>query len=137
MPAPGQPAPEKKPREARREKGKSTPVNASPSSRLDSMTRERVDALEADRQRLLAAVERLQAQVDQLSPENSRLREALGDAEWNGALSTIMMVVGGFLVSYATFTGQAAPALANASGVCLLAGILMMLWQFLGRWLRR
>ena len=71
------------------------------------MTRERIDALEKDKRRLLKENSRLQGRVDQLAPENRHLQEALGNAESNSVLATILIVgVGGFLVSYAAFTGR-------------------------------
>lgn len=135
---------EKPPREPRRvKKGKtSSAVSVNPgksptvTARLDAMTRERVDALEDDKHRLIEEVEVLRARVDQLAPATARLEEALSDAESTNVLSTILMVFGGFLVSYAGFTGQAAKQWANAAAGCLLAGILVMLWQAARRWRR-
>ncbi len=107
----------------------SQPAFPTDHERLDAMTRERVQSLEKDKSRHLTQIKQLVARVEQLGPENARLHEALGNARANNAISTVLMVVGGFLVSYATFTGKAAPALANASAGCLLAGIFLMLVQ--------
>src|SRR5258707_14087513 len=96
------------PRRAGRGQQPPTPVTVSPTTRLDAMIRERIDALEEDRIYLRAEIVRLQARVDQLGPESSRLHEALSNAESNSTLATILIGLGGFLVSYATFTGQAA-----------------------------
>lgn len=96
------------------------------------MTKGRIDALEDDKERLQVEVYRLQARIDELGPENSRLAEAQANAESNNVVATILIGVGGFAVSFATFTGEAASAVANASAGCLLAGITMMGWQALG-----
>jgi prefoldin subunit 5 len=93
------------------------------------MTRERVRALERDKNRLLSEIKQLRARLDELGPECARLRESLDNARTYNVASTTLTVVGGFLVSYATFTGKAAPALANAAAGCLLAGIFLMLVQ--------
>ncbi len=105
---------------------------ATPTERLEGMTRGRVEALEGDKRQLQAEVRRLQGRIDQLGPENSRLAEALANAESNHILATILVGGGGFAVSYATFVGKAASVvMANASAGCLLAGIAMMGWQAL------
>jgi hypothetical protein len=128
--------PAKEPRRAKKGPQPSSPVSISPpSARLEAMTRERIAALEEDKRRLQAEVDQLRARVDQLGPENSRLDEALGHAESNGVLATILVGTGGFLVSYATFTGQAT-LWANGAAGCLIAGIVMMLWQSAYRRLR-
>ena len=98
------------------------------------MTRERIDALENENQRLRDKVVELQARVDRLGPENARLVEALGNAESNSVFATIAVGVGGFLVSYATFTGNTAKIWANVAAGCLLLGIAMMAWQTVRRW---
>lgn len=67
--------------------------------------------------------------MDDLAPENARLIEALGNAESNNTLATILIGGGGFLVSYAGFTGKAAATWANVSAGFLLAGIVLMFWQ--------
>ncbi len=123
----------REPRRARQGKQPQSPVTVSPSARLDVMTRERIDSLDQDKQRLREEVERLQARVDQLSPENARLEEALRLAESNNILATILTGLGGFLVSYATFTGKAAQTWANGAAGILLAGIVMMLFQTIRR----
>ena len=107
---------------------------ASPSERLHALTREFIDALEADKAKLAAEVQRLQAKVDELGPENARLRESLSNAESNNTFTTILIVVGGFAVSYATFTGNSAQMWANAALGCLLAGVALLVWQ---TWRRR
>ena len=93
------------------------------------MTRERVEALERDKRELRDEVRRLQSRADQLGPENARLAEALANAEANNVLATALVGVGGFLVSYAAFTGQSAKQWANVAAGCLLAGIGIMAWQ--------
>ena len=111
-------------------------LNLSPSARLDSMTQGRIDALERDKQEIKTEVIRLQLLLDQIAPRNARLEEALGNAESNNVASTILIGVGGFLVSYATFTGKAAERWANVAAGCLLAGIGLMIWQSFRRWRR-
>lgn len=100
------------------------------------MARERIDALEKDKKRLQSAMDRLQARIDELGPENARLGEALGTAEANNLVATILIGVGGFLVSYATFTGKAAERWANIAAGTLLSGIVLMIWQSVRRRLR-
>jgi hypothetical protein len=68
------------------------------------------------------------------SPENSRLTEALNHAESGHIFAMILIGAGGFLVSYAAFTGRAAETWANVAVGGLLAGIVMMLWQSVHRW---
>jgi hypothetical protein len=96
----------------------SNPISLNPTDRLAAMTRERIDALERDKQELKAEVARLVPCV----AENTRLEEALSNAEFNGVFATIAIGVGGFLVSYATFTRKAATAWANVAAGCLLDG---------------
>jgi hypothetical protein len=127
------------PKRARSGPKASTPVSVNPTAtaRLDAMTRERVDALEKDKKRLQTEVDRLRERVDQLGPENSRLGEALSNAESNNTLATILNTIGGFSVSYATFTGKAAETWSKGAAGCLLAGIGMLLWQSARRWRRQ
>src|SRR4051812_2152506 len=128
--------PQREPRRGKRKPGQMEPANAAPptlprtpTDRLDAMTIDRIKALESDRDLLRASVDRLQARVDELTPENARLHEALANAESNGTLATILIAGGGGIVSYATFTGQVAPSLANLGAGCLLSGMAIMLFQ--------
>jgi hypothetical protein len=100
------------------------------------MTQGRIEALENDKRELQAKVDRLQELVDQLAPKNARLEESLANAEANNVLATVLIGVGGFLVSYATFTGQSAGAWANFSAGCLMAGIFLLLYQSFRHWRR-
>lgn len=108
-------------------------LTPSPASRLHDMTRERIDALERDKEELKAEVARLLPYV----AEKARLEEALGVAELIDVLATILIGIGGFLVSYATFTGKVAQAWANFAGGCLVSGIVMLVGQSVRRWRRR
>ena len=133
------------PRKGIRESDQAPPVTAAPlprsptpTDRLEAMTLARITALEAERDLHRTTVERLQARVDLLGPENARLTEALANAEMNSVLATMLIGGGGGIVSYATFfTGQVAPALANLGAGCLLGGIAVMAFQTLRRWRRR
>jgi hypothetical protein len=116
----------------KRASNSSSPVSLSPTDRLASMTRERIDALERDKRRLAAEVARLQPYVEQ----NARLEEALSNAETNGGVATALIAIGGFLVSYATFTGRSAEFWANLAAGCLLSGIIILLSQSIRRWRR-
>jgi hypothetical protein len=98
------------------------PAQPSPTVRLDAMTRERIDSLEADKRRLHERIEQLQAEVDRLAPENARLIEALRSVEANNIVATILIAVGGGIISYATFTGNVGPRVADVGGGALLAG---------------
>jgi len=84
-----------------------------------------------------AEVDQLRARIDELAPENARFREALSNAESNNFLSTVLIALGGSIVSYATFTGNAAPAFANAGAGCLLAGIFRMMVLLVRDWRRK
>ena len=121
--------PAERPKRVKKRAASPSLVNLSPSALLQSSMRERIEALGADKSRLEARLDQLQARVDQLGPENARLGEALANAESNNTAATALIGVGGFLVSYATFTGHAAERWANVAAGCLLAGIGLMLWQ--------
>jgi hypothetical protein len=139
------PSPGPEPRRGIRERDQAPPVNVAPlprsptlTDRFDAMTQARITALEDERNLLRAAVDRLQARVDLLGPENARLTESLANAETNSVLATMLIAGGGGIVSYATFfTGQVAPALANLGAGCLLGGIAVMAFQTIRRWQRR
>jgi hypothetical protein len=118
---------------ARKPKRDQPPLTISPAAKAESWVREHVATLEEDKRRLLAEVERLQARVDQLGPENALLREALFHTQTIDTVATALIAVGGFGVSYATFAGQSPARWANVAAGCLLAGIVMMLWQSLRR----
>ncbi|MFO0949971.1 MAG: hypothetical protein U0835_02235 [Isosphaeraceae bacterium] len=124
------------PKRAKRGSQPSSPVSLTPTDRLDAMTRERIDALESDNERLRLRVAELQGRVDELAPANARLIQSLDNAESNGTLSTILIAVSGFAVSYAAFTEKLAGSVANLSAGCLMAGIVMMIWQSARRWRR-
>jgi len=112
------------------------PVSISVSIQLAEMTRERIDSLERDKKNLRSEVARLSRETSRLSPENARLQEALSGAESINVVATILIGVGGFLVSYATFTGGSATLWANVSAGLLLAGIILMTWQSVRQWRR-
>ncbi len=97
------------------------------------MTRERIDVLEAEKAELKREIARLL----KLEPEKARLEEALSNAESNNVLATILIGIGGFLVSYATFTGKASQSWANFAGGCLVSGVVILVGQSVGRWCRR
>lgn len=142
MPSPEGNQPSKEVRRAKKGPKSATPVTlttaARPSAtdRLDAMTRERIDALEEDKKRLQAECNELRKRVDCLAPQHSRLSEALANAESNNVVATILIGLGGFLVSFATFTGKSAERWASVAAGCLLAGIGLMLWQSFRRWRR-
>jgi len=100
------------------------------------MTQNLIGGLEQDKKYLQAEVVRLHAIIDRFGPENARLCEALSNAESNSVIATILVGVGGFLVSYATFTGNLAKSWADVSAGLLLAGIGLMIWQSVRRWRR-
>ena len=107
------------------------------------MTRERIDALEHDKQTLQTKADRMEGEVDRLGSEVARLLESLGrvretldNAEANNVLATVLIGLGGSLVSYAAFTGNLAPVWVNLSAGLLLAGLGLLLWQSVRRWRR-
>lgn len=101
------------------------------------MTRERIDSLIADKRKLESDVQRLQGEVDRLAPENARLKESLGSAEANNIVSTILIVLGGGVISYATFVGNVGPRVADTGAGMLLAGVLVLAFANLRRWIAR
>lgn len=96
----------------------------SPSVRLDAMTRERIDALENDKRRLIEAADRLQTEVNRLTPEVAHLSEALRNAEANNLVSTVLIVVGGGIISYATFVDGVGRRVADIGAGILLGGVI-------------
>ena len=100
------------------------------------MTDERITALEQDKRYYRKKAADLQREVDRLAPELPRLRESLGNAEANNVYATILIGLGGFLVSYATFTEKLAKVWANLSAGLLLAGVGLLIWQSARRWRR-
>ena len=129
----GSRGPDEEAKPLKRASNSSDPISLSPTDRLAAMTRERIDALEGEKRELKGEVARL----SELAPENARLEEALSNAEFNGVLATSLIGIGGFLVSYATFTGKAAETWANVAAGCLLSGIALLLGQSVRRWRRR
>jgi hypothetical protein len=105
--------------------------------RMDALMREYISSLERARDELRTETTRLQGEVDRLGPENARLAEALGNAQANNVLATILIGLGGFTVSYATFTGEAATLWANAAAGTLVAGVTLMVFQTSRAWLGR
>jgi len=113
------------------------PKPPNPSERLDAMTRERIDSLEADKERHHERIEYLQAEIIRLAPENAQLREALKNAEASNLVSTILIVVGGGIISYATFTGKVGQRVADVGGGALLAGAFLLFTANIRRWIGR
>jgi hypothetical protein len=127
-------APEKPRKKAHKGQIESPPIDLraapplpSATARLDEMTRARITSLELDKRGLIKKVDTLQTSVDSLSPENARLREALGNAQTNGAISTVLTTIGGGIVSYATFTGKTSMYVATGGVVALLIGACLMI----------
>jgi hypothetical protein len=114
---------------ANQKRDSSDRFNLTPNARLDAMTRERVMALDEDKKRLLAQVERLQDRLDQLGPENSRIEEALRHAESSSAFAAIVVTAGGVLASFSGFEGKWAPLLAHVGIGLSVSGVALMWWQ--------
>ena len=125
------PSPENSPQPPKRAKRveRTDSVSITPSDRLAVMTQDRVASLARDKESFRSEAARLQMIVARLSPENARLHEALRRAESGSMLATILVGIGGFLVSYASFTGGSAKWWANVSLGLLVAGIGLMTWQ--------
>jgi hypothetical protein len=100
-----------------------------PTDRYDAMTRERIDALEKDKKALQDEANNLRVDLRCLEPENERLREALGNAQANGLVSSAFTVVGGGLISYATFAEGVSKEIAAIGGAGLIAGVVIMAVQ--------
>ena len=98
------------------------------------MTRERIDSLELDKQRLQERLDELQIEVNQLAPVNARLKEALDNAQTINLVSTMFIAVGGGIISYATFTGKVGPQVADVGAGLLLAGVVLLLVATVRRW---
>jgi hypothetical protein len=102
------------------------PTRPSPTDRLAEMTREHVDSLDQERQRLLDQVDRVRGELDRLLPENARLKEALDNGATNGAIASVLITVGGAAISYAAFIPSADRAVATAGAAALLAGVVIL-----------
>jgi prefoldin subunit 5 len=108
------------------------------------MTRDRIASLEADKQRLQSEATHLQGEVrdlrddvGRLGSENARLQQSLDNAESNSLVSTILIAVGGGVISYAAFTGNVAKRVADAGAGIFLAGAFLILIANARRWLGR
>ncbi len=101
------------------------------------MTRDRVDSLEEDKRSLAETVRYLQEQVDRLAPENAYLHEALRNAEATNLVSTILIAVGGGIISYATFADVVGKRLADFGAGILGGGVLLLLIVNVRRWRAR
>jgi hypothetical protein len=105
-----------------------------PTERLESAKNEQIALLDEERRRLLKKVDKLQAMVDRLGPENARLREAHGYAVGNHILATVFVAIGGGSISFATFVEGVSKAVASGGGVLLLAGVSILVFgAFRGR----
>ena len=120
---------------ARRPEGSSAiSISRTPTERLDRMTADRIYSLESDKASLKADRSRLEGEVGDLRDrlmtevaEVARLKVLLSDANLLSTVALVLTGVGGFLVSYATFTGALAKTIADGSAGCLLAGIVLMI----------
>ena len=119
------------------------PYTLSSDAQLAAATQDRIKALERDKRFYCKQAVSLQADIDRLGPEVARLREALGrsrdslaNAEANNVYATVLIGVGGFLVSYASFTDKLARLWANLSIGLLLSGVGLLIWQSARRWRR-
>jgi hypothetical protein len=74
------------------------------------MVRERIDSLESDKRLARETIERLQALIDCLGPENARLTESLENEKSYNVATTLLITVGGGLMSYATPRGRCRPS---------------------------
>jgi tellurite resistance protein TehA-like permease len=104
------------------------------------MTRERIDALEADKQRLQAEVERLRSEIDRLlalvhrwGPENAALRERLDHAKSNLSFTATLIAISGLLLGIAQYSGRADYVAWIGAGLWL-AAIVCMIWQRIRLW---
>jgi hypothetical protein len=130
-PGPGQPL--RKTRKVVRS-GESTlnvnppPTKPSPTERIENAKNAHIELLDRERQRLLDRLDRLQAAVDRLGPENARLEEALANAAANNVLATILVAIGGGSISFATFAESASKAVAYVGVAVLASGVLILLF---------
>ena len=91
------------------------------------MTQRWIKALQRDKEALSEKVSILQSSIDGLSPENARLREALGNARANGTLSAILTSGGGAAVGVAGFAGDSSGYVATAGGVAMVIGLALLI----------
>ncbi len=121
-------------RKVKKGKEPASPAWLTPAAHAQALEGAFIASLEADKANLAAEVQRLQAKIEQLGPENARLRESLRNERSNNTFATILIVVGGVVVSYATYLDKSAQTnWANAGLACLLAGICSLLWQTVQR----
>ncbi len=103
------------------------PPRPSPTDRLENAKDAHILLLDQERQRLLEKVDRLQAIVDGLGPENALLREALGNAVANNILATILVAIGGGSISLAPFLEGWSKVVASGGVALLFAGVLILI----------
>ena len=73
-------------------------------------------------------MDKLQARVDRLAPENARLEEAHGNAVANNILATILVAIGGGAISFATFAEGASKVVAYVGVAVLISGVLVLIF---------
>ena len=100
----------------------------SPTARLVKAKDEHIKWLEEERRRLLEKVDKLQAMVDWLAPENARLKEAVGDAVAKGIVATWLVAIGVGAICFATFVAGASRAVASAGVALLMAGVVVLVF---------
>jgi hypothetical protein len=125
--------PKASPKKARRPTEPAAPtldLRATPTFRLEAMTRERILSLENDKARFIEKCEQLQVQVQLLSSDNARLNEALRNEDTNNLISFILVSIGGALISYSAYYNTSAPNVAAAGLAALLAGVLVLVAAF-------
>ena len=111
-----------------------TEARPTPTDRIETLARDQIAWLKGEVARQRTLIEALQSANDRLRPEVARLAEALDSAQaWNAG-TTILVTIGGALVSYATFADTASKRFADF-GVALVAGGL--LFMLLARFARR
>ena len=106
----------------------------SPSARLAEMTRQRVDSLEDDKERLhnqaealRTLIEGLQARLFDLGAENARQAERLAAIETTGGISSVLIALGGGMLGYAAYLPEGVQQRLAGGGVALLSAGLLYL----------
>ncbi len=112
----------------------------SPSIRHELMIRERIDSLEADKrllnetleaerrkffektEEIRAKMDELRSRMEDLAGENGQLRQALNGERTLSLISTLLLSIGGGIISYAAFIGNISKRVADVGAGDLRRG---------------
>ena len=122
--APATPSPEPDPRtEQERQKGEKSQRSLTPSERHAASVERHIQDLMQQRERLQTECTRLQSELDRLRPDHERLKEAFAAALAGNIFSTVLVALGGSLISAAGYAKEPTLIL-----VVLVAGVVTLVW---------